>query len=207
MNKRLRVLSRKTVYQGRIIRLVLESLEYRRRRLIREVVEHPGAAVIVPLLDRSRRQRGATLPRQRGRSRLDRSRVVLVRQYRRPIRRELLELPAGTLSPGERRDACARRELEEETGWKARRLRRIGQYYAAPGFCTEQLTIFLAEGLTQATAHPEPDESLKPVILPLKAALAKVRSGAICDAKTIIGLLFVERLLARRATRPPSDLK
>jgi len=183
MNKRLRVLSRKTVYQGRIIRLVLESLEYQRRRLLREVVEHPGAAVIVPLLDWSH--------------------VVLVRQYRRPIRRELLELPAGTLSPGERRDACARRELEEETGWKARRLRRIGQYYAAPGFCTEQLTIFLAEGLTQATAHPEPDESLKPVILPLKAALAKVRSGAICDAKTIIGLLFVERLLARRATHLP----
>ena len=181
MNSRLRLLSRRTVYQGRIIRLVQESIQHGSRRLLREVIEHPGAAVIVPLIDRSR--------------------IVFVRQYRRPIRRELLELPAGTLAPGERRDVCARRELEEETGWRARRWRRIGQFFAAPGFCTEQLTIFLAEGLTQAVAHPEPDESLEPVILTLDQALRKIESGEICDAKTIIGTLFAARILSARHRR------
>ena len=171
----IRVIRRKTIYQGRVIRLIREVLEADGKRMVRETVQHPGAVVIVPFLDRSR--------------------VVCVRQYRHAVKRELLELPAGTLEPGERRATCARRELEEETGWRARRLRRIAQFYAAPGFISEQLTVFLADGLIRATAHPESDEDVRPVILPLSAALAKVKSGAICDAKTIIGLLFAQRLL------------
>ena len=145
-------------------------LDIRGQRLIRETIRHPGAVVIVPLLDRSR--------------------VVFVRQYRRAIRRELLELPAGTLGKGERREACARRELEEETGWRAGRLRRLGQFYAAPGFVSEQMTVFLAQDLTQVGAQPEADEFVTPVVLSFKEALAKIRSGAICDAKTIIGVLL-----------------
>lgn len=182
--KGVRVIRRSTVYRGRIIRLIREVLEVGGHRLMRETIRHPGAVVIIPMLDRSR--------------------IVFVRQYRRAIDRNLLELPAGTLGAGERRQACARRELEEETGWRARRMRRIGQFYAAPGFISEQLTIFLAEGLKQVGARPEPDEIVRPVVLSLRQALAKIRSGAICDGKSIIGVLFVERLLrpGRASHRP-----
>ena len=178
MRARIRVVRRRTIYQGRVIRLIQEMLEVGGHRLVRETVQHPGAVVIVPVLD--------------GR------RLVFVRQYRRAIGRDLLELPAGTLEPGERWEVCARRELQEEAGWRARRLRRIAQFYAAPGFISEQLTVFLAEGLTPVEATPEPDESITPVILPLQSALSKIRSGAICDAKSIIGVLFAERVLRRR---------
>ena len=129
---------------------------------------------------------------------LGRSRVLFVRQYRRAVGRVLLELPAGTLEAGERRDVCARRELLEETGWRAGRLRRLGRFYAAPGFLSEEMTVFLATGLRPGTAHPEPDELVTPVVLTLRQALAKIRSGAIRDAKTIIGLLFVQRHLRDR---------
>ena len=176
--KRVRVVARTTMYRGRIIRLIREVLEVKGQRLVRETVKHPGAVVIIPLLDRSR--------------------LVFVRQYRRAVDRELLELPAGTLGRGERREACARRELEEETGWRARRMRRIGQFYAAPGFISEQLTLFLATGLVRAEAHPDPDEFVRPVILSMAQALGKIRSGAICDAKTIIGVLFAQRWLKRQ---------
>ena len=173
-----RVIARRTLYQGRVIRLVREVLKVDGHRMVRETVLHPGAVVVVPVLSRSR--------------------LVFVRQYRRAVGRTLLELPAGTLEPGEPRAVCARRELEEETGWRARRLRRIGQFYAAPGFISEQLTIFLAEELTPMAAHPEPDEQVQPVLLTFQQALAKIRSGAICDAKSIIGVLFAERLLRSR---------
>lgn len=173
-----RVLARRTLYRGRVIRLIQEVLEVGGRRMVRETIRHPGAVVVVPLLDRSR--------------------IVFVRQYRRAVGRSLLELPAGTLEPGEPRAICARRELEEEAGWRARRLRRIGQFYAAPGFVSEQLTVFLAEGLRPVPPRPEPDEQVVPVTLTLRQALAKIRSGAICDAKSIIGVLFAERLLNAR---------
>jgi len=170
-----RVIQRTTIYQGRIIRLLSEVLDVQGRRIVRETVQHPGAVVIVPMLDRSR--------------------IAFVRQYRRAVGRQLLELPAGTLEQGERREACARRELQEETGWQAARLRRIGQFYTAPGFLSEQLTIFLAQGLSPAASRPDPDELLTPVVLPVRSALSQIFSGAICDAKTIIGVLLADHVL------------
>ena len=175
---RVRCIKRSTIYQGRVIRLIRETLEIRGQRLARETILHPGAVVVVPALGRSR--------------------ILFVRQYRRAVGRILLELPAGTLEPGERRDVCARRELQEETGWRARRLRRLGRFYAAPGFLSEEMTVFLATGLEQATASPEPDELLSPVVLTLRQVLAKIRSGAIRDAKSIIGILFALHYLRRR---------
>ena len=173
--RRVRLVKRTTMYRGTVIRLIRELLEVDGQRIIRETVKHPGAVVMVPMLDRSH--------------------IVFVRQYRRAIEREILELPAGTLGAGERREACARRELEEETGWRAHRMRRIGQFYAAPGFISEQLTVFLAQHLTRVSAQPEPDELIRPVVLTLQQALRKIRSGAICDAKSIIGVLFAQRYL------------
>ena len=165
-----RLIRRTTIYQGAVIRLIQEHPDVQGHRIIRETIQHPGAVVIVPVLE-------------------DR-RIVFVRQYRRAVKRELLELPAGTLGPGERREACARRELEEETGWRAGQLRRLGQFFAAPGFVSEQMTLFLAQQLQRADAHPEPDELVRPVSLSLSSALAQIYSGAICDAKTIIGILL-----------------
>jgi ADP-ribose pyrophosphatase len=176
MTPPIRVLRRETLYQGRVIRLIRESLAVGGQRMVRETIQHPGAVVIVPFLADGR--------------------LVLVRQYRRAVGRWLLELPAGTLEPGERPDRCARRELAEETGWRARRLVRMGQFYAAPGFVSEQMTIFLATGLSPAAAHPEPDECIRAVTLSFSEALARIRRGTICDAKTIIGILFARARLA-----------
>ena len=171
----IRVRDSSVIYEGRVIRLIRETLEVRGHCIVRETIRHPGAVVVVPMLDRSR--------------------IVFVRQYRRAVDRFLLELPAGTLEPGERRDVCARRELEEETGWKAKRLTRLGQFYAAPGFISEQMTLFLARGLTPVPAHPEPDELVTPVILSLREAMRRIRTGAICDAKTIIGVAYAARIV------------
>ncbi len=151
--------------------------------MIRETIRHPGAVVIVPILDPHR--------------------LVMVRQYRRAVGRQLLELPAGTLEPGEPRLACAKRELQEETGWKAKRWIRLGQFYAAPGFISEQLTIFLAAGLTKTKANPEPDEMVYPVIVSLDKALRQIESGTICDGKTIIGILFARKKLRQIFRRKP----
>lgn len=171
---RVRVIRRRMIYKGRIIRVVLEELIAGGRRIQRETILHPGAAVIVPLLDDGR--------------------VILVRQYRRAVDRVLLELPAGTLDPGERPRTCAGRELEEETGWRARHLRRIARFYAAPGVTSEELTVYLARGLRKTAAAPEPDESVRPVVMSFRKALAAVRQGRIRDAKTIIGLLTAARM-------------
>jgi ADP-ribose pyrophosphatase len=170
----MRLIRRRVVYRGRIIRLVRETLSAGGRRLVRETVQHPGSVVIVPLTSDGR--------------------VVFVRQYRRAVGRTLLELPAGTLDhDGESAARCARRELEEETGWQAREWTRLGRFYPAPGFLSEQMVIFLAEGLTRVPAHPEPDEIIEPVTLSFAQALAKIASGRICDAKSIIGILFAAR--------------
>ena len=172
----IRSLRRTTLYRGKIIHLIREVLKIHGKRVVRETILHPGSVVIVPLINRSR--------------------IVFVRQYRHAIGRVILELPAGTLNPGEDPRVCARRELEEETGWRAKRVRRIGQFYPAPGVFSEQMTVFLAEGLTPVKAHPEPDELLEPVIMPIRTVLAKIRSGTICDAKSIIGVLFAFERLA-----------
>jgi ADP-ribose pyrophosphatase len=175
----LRILQQTTVYKGQVIELVREVLDARGRRVVRETVRHPGSVVVVPVLDADH--------------------VLLIRQYRRAVERYLLELPAGTLAPGEDPRRCAPRELREETGWSARRWHRLGTFFPAPGFLDERMTIYLATDLRPGVAAPEPDEVIEPVRLSWRAAEAKIRSGAICDAKTIIGLLLARRRLQGKA--------
>lgn len=167
------VLSCTQLYQGRVFDLVRERLRMHGRLIVRDRIVHPGAVVIVPMLDPCR--------------------IVFVRQYRRAVRRLLLELPAGTLAPREARLQCARRELIEETGWRAKRWTRLGTFFAAPGFCSEALTAFLAQDLSQVGARPEPDEWLEPVVLTLRQALRKIDTGAICDAKSIVSLYLARQ--------------
>ena len=167
-----KTLSRREVFAGRLLRVRVDEVELPDgSRTTREVVQHPGAVAMVPLLDSGE--------------------VVLVRQFRQPAGRALLEIPAGTLSPGEDPEACAVRELIEEISYRPTGLTRLANLYLAPGYSSEYLRLFLATGLQPAQAPADADERLLPQTLPLAEALAMVRRGEIEDAKTICGLLHV----------------
>jgi ADP-ribose pyrophosphatase len=176
MNKpKIELLSSKTLFKGRVLHLVRERFIYRSKAMQRETILHPGAVVIIPVLPDGN--------------------LLLVKQYRHATRKVLFELPAGTLEPPESPRACAARELIEETGWRARRLEKIAQFYSAPGFTSELMHLFLATGLTPGRANPEEDELLTPVVMSLSATLKKIESHQICDAKTIIGVLLASKRL------------
>lgn len=185
------VLASTTVYRGRIFNVRVDTVEFPDGRTgTREIVEYPGAVVIAALDDREE--------------------VLLVRQYRHAVGRELLELPAGKLEPGEAPLACARRELEEETGFRAREWQLLLTYYSTPGFTTEQMYLYRATGLEATEPAPDRDEFIQVVKVPLCRALEMVARGEICDAKSIVGLLVVDRGAHRPAlpgcsTTRPSD--
>jgi ADP-ribose pyrophosphatase len=165
------------VYDGRVVRLRVDEIRSAGgRRGTREVVEHPGAVAIVPLLPGPR--------------------VVLLRQWRYCVGGWLLEIPAGTLEPGEEPLECARRELIEETGHAAARVQPVLSFYTTPGFSTEILRIFLATELTPKEARQDEDELLETVAVEWDEAVAMCLDGRIRDAKTIAGMLAVDRILA-----------
>ena len=160
----------RVVYQGRIVRLDLDDLEVGGYRFQRENLIHPGAAAVVPVLGNGD--------------------LVLVRQFRYALKRRILEIPAGTLERGERPAACARRELIEEAGFRAGRLRRLGVCYPVPGYSTERITIFVATRLQPCPSCPERDEQMSVHRLSQRQVLRCLRDGGIVDAKSLIGLLY-----------------
>ncbi|MHB8160009.1 MAG: NUDIX domain-containing protein [Thermoleophilia bacterium] len=172
-----RIISSEYVYQGRLIRLRLDQVELPDgQRTIREVMEHPGAAVIVPVDGEGT--------------------VHLVRQYRDAIGQQLLEVPAGKLDPGEDPADCARRELREELGLTAGKLTRLTAFYSSPGFCDEILHVFLAEELTHGEEDSDHEEFIKPEqrpLDPLSELLPELKDG-----KSIIGVMLAHRELAGR---------
>jgi ADP-ribose pyrophosphatase len=129
--------------------------------------------------------------------------VVLVRQYRHPAVRYLLEVPAGTLADGERPEAGAARELEEELGLVADRLEKLSEFFVSPGFLEEKMWVYLATGLTEGRPNPDEDEVLDIIRMPIGEALEMITSGEIQDAKTIIGLM----LAAPRVGAPMLDIE
>jgi len=141
----------------------------------REYIEHPGAVMIIALLESGE--------------------LVMERQYRYALRRDILELPAGKIDPGEPPLACARRELLEETGYAASSWRHIATTHPVVGYSDERIEIFLARGLTHQGARPDADEHLEVFKLPLATALDWVREGRITDSKTVVGLFWAERIL------------
>jgi ADP-ribose pyrophosphatase len=143
------------------------------REVQREVIRHPGAAVIVPLLP------GAN--------------VVLIRNDRFAVGKTLYELPAGTLSPGEPPDACAARELEEETGYRAATLAPLGRFYTTPGMTDELMWAFLATGLRHVGQRLEEDEALTVEVVGMDRALQMIDSGELMDAKSMLALLVAHR--------------
>ena len=168
-------MSREIVHVGRKIQVEVDTFTAPDGRTVkRDAVRHPGAVVILPVLDTEH--------------------VVLLRNYRFIIDETLWEVPAGTMTPGEPPDACARRELTEETGYTAAKWRSLGFLYASPGVLDEKLHLFIAEELTAGEARPEIEEQLEPVTLRLEDAVRMCLNGEIKDAKTITSLLLWDRI-------------
>lgn len=169
------VLESTTIYEGQVVR----KLRLDRVRLAggaigqREVVEHAGAVAVVPV------DAGG--------------RVVMVRQYRHATGRYLLEIPAGGLEPGEAPEATAQRELQEETGFRAQAISRLGGFFLAPGYSSEYLHVYLAEGLSEDRLDGDEDEDIEIEALEVEAALTLVDEGKIEDAKSVAGLLLYAR--------------
>ncbi len=153
-------------------KFLVERREYAvpgRPPIIREIVVHPGAVLVLPLLTATE--------------------VVLIHNYRYAVDRELLELPAGTLDPGEDPAACAARELEEETGYRAGRLEPMGEFYTTPGFTDERMWCFVAHELKRTAQCLDAGERIRPEVVPLTRAIEWIRDGRIVDGKTIALLL------------------
>jgi ADP-ribose pyrophosphatase len=154
------------------------------REGVREWIDHPGAVLVVPQLEDGG--------------------VVFIRQFRYPVGRVLLELPAGRIDPGEDPEACARRELREETGYEARRWERLGAVETCVGYSNERIEMFLARDLVAVGARPDAEEFLENVVLSVEKASAFARDGRITDAKTITALfLALPQLGLAGAVRVP----
>ena len=169
----IRVESSRVVFRGRVFAVVSKKLLLPNgRRTTWDVIEHPGACAIV--------------------ARFDDGDVLLLHQLRPATGETLWEIPAGTLEPGESPLATAKREIVEETGFRARRWKKLRQFYTVPGFCTEKMHLFLATDLTPATAEQDADEVIRAVRVPYAKALKMIRRGLIRDAKSIVGLLTAQ---------------
>ncbi|HSY34949.1 MAG TPA: NUDIX hydrolase [Acidobacteriaceae bacterium] len=177
---RARTVSSKTVYQGNVFWVTRDEVEEPGGvKATRDVIRHNGSVVVLAVDTE-------TNPKDPG--------ILLIRQYRHAAGKLMLELPAGRIEPGEKLIPAARRELIEETGYRAKRWSHHCNYYASPGFLTETMTILLAEGLTQGEAAPEDDEKIELHMTPLSEVLRLIRAGKIEDGKTLIGVLIYDDL-------------
>ena len=172
------LVSSKRLYSGRIVNLDLDSVRYPDDSIGQlEMLRHPGAAAVVPFLDPP----GSADPRS-----------VLIRQFRHAADGYIWEVPAGRLDAGESPESCAERELEEETGMRARRLERLTTIYTTPGFTDERIHLFLADGLEPGAEHREADEFMELHTLRWSRVLEMIDRGEIVDGKTLVSLLFVQ---------------
>lgn len=178
-----KILNKEKLFQGKIVNLVVDTIEYDSgRRSVREVIEHPGGSVVLAVFENSD--------------------ILLVNQFRYPVQQHVLELPAGKLDPQEQPLHCAQRELQEETGYEAKRWQKLTAIFTTPGFCDERLHIFLAQELFessrgQALEEGETAGELRVVRMPIDEALQKIERNEIVDGKSIVGIMLGERMLKR----------
>jgi ADP-ribose pyrophosphatase len=164
-------------FEGRLVKVDVDTVrDPRGREADMEIVRHPGAVAVVPLLSEPDSPDPA---------------ILLIEQYRHAAGGSIWEIPAGTLEPGEDPAACARRELLEETGASATELEPLTTVYTTPGFTDERIHLFLGTGLTLGEPDREGDEFIKVRPLALTRVLEMIRDGEIADAKTIAGVLWV----------------
>jgi ADP-ribose pyrophosphatase len=170
-------LAHRRIYTGRVVQLDVDSVQYPDGSTGElEMLRHPGAAAVIPF---------ASDPRGADPT------VLLIRQYRYATGGPLLEIPAGRLDAGETPEQCARRELKEEIGVTAGRLERLTTIWTTPGFTDERIHLFWATDLSAGAHAREPDEFIEVVPRPLSEVLALVRSGEICDGKTVVAILYM----------------
>ncbi len=177
-----KVLASEEIFSGRVFDVTVDTVREGDKTYVREVVHHPGSAVILPVFEDGT--------------------VALVRQYRHPAVKYLLELPAGTLNDKERPEEGAARELEEELGVVATTLEKLCEFFISPGFCEEKMWLYLATDLTKTAQRLEDDEMIEVVRLPIDRALQMITDGEIEDAKTIIGLMLAAPRIGLSAFEP-----
>lgn len=169
-------LNSKNIFSGRLLKLRIDEVMLPNgRKSTREIVEHPGAVAVVAVNNDND--------------------IIMVRQYRKPIEQELLEIPAGKLEKGESKEACAKRELMEETGYYPNDMKHITSFYTSPGFSNEIIHLFLAKNLEKKAGEADFDEYLQSENVSLGEVIKKIRNGEIVDSKTITGLLLTYPLI------------
>lgn len=164
------LIERRNIYSGKIVDLIVDTIEVKGRHYLREVVRHPGGVVI--------------LAEQEGR-------IAFVRQHRYPMDRILLELPAGKIDPGESSSVCAARELEEETGLRPMTLEPVCSFYPTPGFCDELLHFYYTARVEPTRGNLEHDEDIVVEMYTLEEAIEMGLRGEIVDAKTLLALFWL----------------
>jgi len=172
-----KTLSSQLIYGGHAVRLRVDAVRMPSgRETTREIVEHRDCVAIVAIDGDGN--------------------VLLVNQFRKSVEKELLEIPAGGIDPGEDPVTAVRREMQEETGYLPQKVESLGGFYSSPGYCTEYLYLYLATDLTPSQLYAEDTESIKLVRAPVSQIPSLITSGKICDAKSIAGLLIYYSLLA-----------
>jgi ADP-ribose pyrophosphatase len=172
------ILKSEVLYQGKVFRLQRDTvIEPGNVQADRDIIVHPGSVVVMPIFKDGR--------------------VLLIRQYRHTVGEFLWELVAGRKEPNETPVAAARRELLEETGYTAKRLRKLMRIVPTPGFVKEWMWIFAAEGLTEGAAQPEEDERITPRIFTMKQAEKMIERGTLRDAKSICAILYYLRFIKK----------
>lgn len=159
------------VFEGNLLTVRRDTVELPNgKHATRELIQHPGAVAVVPIRNDGK--------------------ILLVRQFRYPVDQLTLEIPAGKLDLGEEPEACAKRELEEETGYKAKKLRLLSSILTTPGFTNEVIHLYLAEDLVLAEQCPDEDEFIDVEVFTKEEIRKMIENGTICDAKSLLGLLL-----------------
>lgn len=157
-----------SIYKGRIISLQVDTVTLPNgETATREIVKHPGAVAVIPLIE---------------------DKMIVVEQYRKPLEKSQVEIPAGKLDAGEEPLKAALRELEEETGYRSDHVKLVSSFYTSPGFADEIIHLYIAEDLVKGNANPDEDEFLECEAITLEQAQQYMREGRISDAKTIMAV-------------------
>ncbi|MBH8592124.1 NUDIX hydrolase [Paenactinomyces guangxiensis] len=173
-----KTIASETIFEGRVVRLQIDRVELPDGGTsTREIVKHPGAVSVLAVTEENK--------------------LVMVRQFRKPLEKTILEIPAGKLEAGENPADCAMRELEEETGYRAEKIEHVVSFYTSPGFADEYLHIYRANGLSKGEARLDQDEFVELVELTLDECLERIAAGEICDAKTVAAVYLWQNQVLR----------